>query len=244
MVGGIVSSVDHIRNKMTVAVFHGGKWKVAFDERTHIFRNGAETTQLAIKKGERVYVDTMLDKKNHEILARNVRVGVVPMPADAEGLIVDLDSKRSHVTLRDRLGSEPVHFSVDHDTRIVHGSSPATWNDLKTGALVHVRFSPQSSNRGLAREIAIVAAPGSSFTFEGKITFLDMHRGLLGMQNLTDNKNYDIHFDPAHTEAKDSLGVGVQVRVVALFEGTQYTAQSINVSKSAEPEKENKEDKD
>src|SRR5205807_8233431 len=144
--------VDHIRNKMTVAVFHGGKWKVAFDERTHIFRNGAETTQLAIKKGERVYVDTMLDKKNHEILARNVRVGVVPMPADAEGLIVDLDSKHSHVTLRDRLGTEPVHFSVDHDTRIVHGSSPATWNDLKTGALVHVRFSPQSSNRGLARE--------------------------------------------------------------------------------------------
>ena len=68
-----------------------------------------------------------------------------------------------------------------------------------------------------------------------------MHRGLLGMQNFTDNKSYDIRFDPAHTEAKDSLGIGTQVRVVARFEGTQYTAQSIVVSKSAEPEKENME---
>ncbi|HEV2961050.1 MAG TPA: hypothetical protein VG649_04430, partial [Candidatus Angelobacter sp.] len=60
MVGGVVGSVDHIRNRMTVNVFGGGRWKVGFDERTHIFRNGAETTQLAIKKGERVSVDTML----------------------------------------------------------------------------------------------------------------------------------------------------------------------------------------
>ncbi len=80
LVGGIVTGVDHVRNRLSMRVFGGGKWKVGFDERTHIFRNGAETTQLAIKKGERVYVDTMLDKKNHEIFARNIRLGVAALP--------------------------------------------------------------------------------------------------------------------------------------------------------------------
>src|SRR5215470_17904979 len=76
LVGGIVRSVDHIHNRLTLAVFHGNHWKIGFDERTHIFRNGAETTQLAIKKGERVYVDTMFDSQRHEVFARNIRLGI------------------------------------------------------------------------------------------------------------------------------------------------------------------------
>src|SRR6185437_15819367 len=53
LVGGTIRDVDRIRNRLVVNVFGGGRWKVSFDERTHIFRNGAETTQLALKKGER-----------------------------------------------------------------------------------------------------------------------------------------------------------------------------------------------
>ncbi|HWG86828.1 MAG TPA: hypothetical protein VN679_03520, partial [Candidatus Acidoferrales bacterium] len=90
LVGGTIRDVDRIRNRMVVNVFGGGRWKVSFDERTHIFRNGAETTQLALKKGERVYVDTMLDPTNHDILARNIRVGVATPPADASGQITEV----------------------------------------------------------------------------------------------------------------------------------------------------------
>ena len=235
LVGGTVTGVDHVRNRMTVSVFGGGKWKIGFDERTHIFRNGAETTQLAIKKGERVYVDTMLDKKNHEIFARNVRVGVAALPADADGQIVEVDSKHQTVTLRDQIDSVPVHFGVDPGTKITHGSSPASLGDLKPGSLVHVKFSPESPNRGLAREIAIVAAPGSQFTFVGKITHLDLHRGVLALQNVLDDKNYEIHFDPGKVgEVRDQLAVGAAVRIVATFEGTRYTAASINMTREGE----------
>src|SRR5205823_114935 len=48
LVGGTITSVDRMRNRLTVQIFGGGHWKVNFDERTHIFRNGAETTQLAL----------------------------------------------------------------------------------------------------------------------------------------------------------------------------------------------------
>jgi hypothetical protein len=230
LVGGTIHGVDRVRNRMTVKVFNGGTWTVGFDERTHIFRQGMQATPLALKKGERVYVDTMLDPNLHEILARNIRVGVATTPADADGQITDVDVAHGEVTLRDNISSVPVHFGVDRDTRIAQGSTPVQLRELKPGALVHVQFSPESGTRGMARQISVVAAPGSAFTFIGKLTYLDLRRGLLAVQSTTDGKTYDIHFEPRRTEDADRLTVGSNVKIVATFEGTQYTAQSVQLS--------------
>lgn len=233
LVGGIVSGIDQIHNRVNIRVFGGGHWKVNFDERTHIYRNGIETTQLAIKKGERVYVDTMLDRQRHEVFARNIRLGVPVPSADADGQIIQVDPLTGTVILRDQINSSPIRFSVDRNTKIIYGSNPATLNELKAQSLVHVRFSPERPDRGLAHEIRIIAAPGSSFTYIGKITYLDVHRGMLALVNDLDQRNYEIHFDPARTDARDNLGIGSQVRIVAVFEGMRYTAQSITVTRSA-----------
>jgi hypothetical protein len=234
MVGGTISKVDRMRNRMTVHVFGGNHWTVNFDERTHIFHNGAETTQLALKKGERVYVDTQLDNNKHDIFARNIRVGVAALPADADGQIIAVDPKHNELTLRDSLNSVPVRFAVDPETRISNGQTPASFKDVKPGTLVHVRFAASSPNRGLAREVSIVAAPGSVYTFAGKVTFLDLHRGLLALQNSTDDRNYEIHFAPEAVTDRSNLGVGRDVLVRATFEGTRYTAQSVNLTRRDE----------
>lgn len=233
LVGGTVRSVDHVRNKITIAVFGGNRWKIAFDERTHIFLNGAETTQAAIKKGARVYVDTMLDSQKHEVFARNIRVGALAPAADADGQVMSLDEASRTVSLRDQTSSMMVHFSVDGDTRIVYGSNPATLHDLKPGSLIHVRFSPEQSNHGLAREITVVAAPGAAFTYVGRITYLDMARGIMALEDTLDQKKYELHFDPGRTQSRKDLAIGAEVRVVAIFEGNRYTAQAITLTKSA-----------
>ena len=238
LVGGTIRDVDRIRNRMVVHVFGGGRWIVNFDERTHIFRNGAETTQLALKKGERVYVDTMLDQNNHDIFARNIRVGVAAPPADASGQIISIDTAHGEIRLRDNINSEPVHFGVDDQTRINNGNTPIGLKDIKPGALVHVKFSSEGGYRGIAREVSIIAMPGAAFTFTGNVTYLDLHRGLLAIKNI-DGKTYDIHFSPQTRDAAN-LAVGTPVKVVAVFEGTQYTAQSLVINHSGPKE----EDKD
>jgi Domain of unknown function (DUF5666) len=233
LVGGIIRDIDRIRNRMVVNVFGGGRWTVNFDERTHIFRNGAEATALALRKGERVYVDTMFDEGNHNILARNIRVGIAAPPADASGQIVSVDTAHGEIGLRDNINSEPVHFGVDKDTRINSGNTPIALKDIKPGALVHVKFAAEGGYRGIAREVSIIAMPGAAFTFSGTVSFLDLHRGLLAIKNI-DGKTYDIHFSPRQSRDTANLAVGTPVTIVAIFEGSQYTAQSVNVNSGKE----------
>jgi hypothetical protein len=234
LVGGIISGVDRIRNHLTIWIFGGGgSWTVYFDERTHIFRNGAETTPLALKNGERVYVDTMLDNNKHDIFARNIRVGVVSPPADAAGQIVEVDAAHNELIVRDSINSASVRFGVDGNTRISHGSKPVGFTDLVAGSLVRVQFAPERSNRGLAREIVILAVPGAVFTFAGTVTFLDTHRNLLSVHNADDDKTYDIYYVPARTDAAGRLAVGAEVQIRAVFEATNYQAQQITVIRMA-----------
>jgi len=100
-----------------------------------------------------------------------------------------------------------------------------------------VRFAASSPNRGLAREVSIIAVPGSTFTFAGKVTFLDLHRGLIAVQNTTDDRNYEIHFAPSAVSHRDELGVGRDVLVRATFEGTRYMAQSVNPTRVRDEDK-------
>jgi hypothetical protein len=233
LVGGVISSLDRIRNRINIAVYGGGHWTIMFDERTHIYRDGAEVTQLALKKGDRVYVDTMLDNNNRDVFARNIRVGVVAPPADIDGQIIEADSGHSAITVRDSVGSSAVRFVVDAQTRISRGPAAASFRDLQPGSLVRIKFAPDRADRAFAREISILALPGSTFTFAGPITFLDTHRGVLAVRNLADGKTYDLHFVVARTPEAAQLAVGADVLIVATFNSTEYTAAQITVNKAA-----------
>jgi hypothetical protein len=229
LVGGQVRNIDQIRNRMDVDSFGGGHMRVNFDERTHFFRDGVETTQLAVHKGDRVYVDTMLD--NTRVLARNVRVNTGQTAASASGQITRFDQKSGTLTLRDQIAARPVTFNIDQNTALIadknSGASSVTRNDLRPGAIVAVNFAP-SGNRGVAKQVTVLALPGTVFTFVGRVTNLDM-RGALAVDNQSDQKNYDIRFDPAQVHPSRSLVVGSQVIVKAQFNGQNYDAQSIEV---------------
>src|SRR5262249_8063620 len=241
MAGGVIADVDRVRNHLTLDIFGGGRWTVFFDERTHMFRNGAEVTQLALKKGDRVYVDTMLDNNGRDVFARNIRVGLVTRPADTEGQIVEVDERHGALAIRDTINSASVRFSVDQNTKIrrwaSNGGSASSFGELRRGSLVRVKFSPERPNRGLASEIEILASPGWTFTFLGQVTFLDTHRGALAVRNVADNKTYDLHFSIQSTPGARNLAVGDEVTIIAVFDGSQYSAREITVNRTPDPAK-------
>ena len=228
VVGGTVAKVDQIRNRMVVEPFGGGeKLKLTFDERTRIFRDGTETTQMGIHKGDRVYVDSMLD--GSKVFARNIRVQSQAGPADASGQIEALNLNSGVLTLRDQLSAEPVNFRVDSGTVAKHDGKQLGLAEVKSGSLVTLTFAPGGRARGVVKEISVLAVPGTSFTFAGKITFLDLSSKSLAVENVSDGKTYDISFDPPAVEGRENLTVGSQVTIVAAFTGSGYVAQSLTV---------------
>lgn len=230
LVGGTVRNVDQIRDKLAVQVFGGKAMKIAFDERTHIYRDGVETTQLGIRKGDRVYVDTMLD--GSRVFARNIRVETGTRAADSAGQVLSVNA--GSITLRDQLSTQPVTFQVDQKTSIVHNAQPASFSEVKPGAIITVKFAPERANHGIARQISIIASPGMQFTFAGKVTHLDLSSGILSVDNLADGKTYDLSFSLASVDKRDALGVGSEVTVLATFEGWGYRADSVKVTAAPE----------
>jgi hypothetical protein len=78
--------------------------------------------------------------------------------------------------------------------------------------------------------VAILAVPGSSFTFSGEVSSLDLHLGLLVLKSNTDHKTYEISLDPEVVPVSGGLRAGADVTAVTNFDGTRYTAKTLTVN--------------
>jgi len=226
LIGGVVESTDPIRQRLTLRVFgNNKKMELGYDERSHIFRDGVEASYKAVQRGDRVYVDSMLD--GPKLFARNIRVVTTLRPADARGQILNYNARSGIMTVRDDLSSAPVTFRVTKDTQ-VKGSGSESAIDLVPGSLVTVHFSSDHRQRDTAQEVTVLAMPGALFTFAGKVRHLDVKTGVMAIENTTDNRTYELHFDP--DTVGDDIMVGSDVEVSAEFQGQRYKAKSIKLT--------------
>src|SRR5262249_54787085 len=76
LVGGPVDKIEHVRDKITVRIFGGGKESFLFDPRTQVYRGGEAGTIADLHAGERVYLDTILD--GSDVFARSIRLSGPP----------------------------------------------------------------------------------------------------------------------------------------------------------------------
>lgn len=240
LIGGAVRSVDRIRNRMELDIPGGKRMRVRFDDRTKFFRAGQPVTPQAIRKGDRVYVDTQL--VDRRIFAKNVNIAGEFQPADAQGQLKEFDSEKNRFVLVDHLSEMPVSFAVNDTTVYKSREGTANRSGLRPGALVQVKFAPDRNRRGIAREVTILAAPGSTFTFFGRVSHVDLKAGVLAIENIADQKTYEITFDPDRNEASKQLGVGAEATVIARFDATGYQAEKIDITKPAADEEEDQED--
>lgn len=227
LIGGTVFALDEVMNRMVFQPFgEKRKMNVAFDSRTHFYRDGQPITYHEIKQGQRVYLDTMLN--GTRVFAKSIWIQSAADNGIGRGQIVDFDAQRSVLTVRDELSSQAVKMQLTPSTLIRNADHAASTADLVPGALVSVSFGPQKE----LREVTLSAKPGSTFTFAGRVSYLDLSRKIIAVDNQSDRQKYDISVDAIAPNILRQLREGGNVTVMAVFDGSRYDARQVDLPSS------------
>jgi hypothetical protein len=227
LIGGTIAKMDRVRDRITVQVFGGGKMIIAFDPRTSILHDGVQASASDLQRGDRIYVDTMLE--GGMVFARTIRLKTATSAGESQGIVISYRGDKSELEVRDLLSPRPLKIRLTSETSIIDGGHAASANELAPGTLVAVKFGPQQNGSDVAREISVLAVPGASFTFSGLVTAVDLRLGLLVLTSSSDHKSYEIYLDPSAV-AVDNLRPGVDVIAVAKYDGSQYVARSVTIN--------------
>jgi hypothetical protein len=225
LIGGTIAHLDRIRDRLNVAVFGGGKVTALFDPRTKVYLGSNEATIADLKQGDRVYLETVLDGSS--VFARAIRVKGTASVAESQGTVLRASGDHKEFILRNKISPEPIRIQWDASTKFVENGRTVSGSKVVPGSLISVSFSPQN-DRHMAREVSILAVPGSKFTFVGEVTHVDLRSGLVVLNSSTDNKMYEIYLDPS-VVPDENLRTGAMVTVLTNFEGSKYVARNVTI---------------
>jgi hypothetical protein len=227
LIGGTVEKLDRVRDQITVRVFGGGKMKVLFDPRSVVYQGTTQATLADLKVGERVYLDTVLD--GDTVFARGIRLKKSQAVGESQGIVLKYRADRGELSVRDSISPTPLHVHINGSTKFLKGNQVVQANMLSEGSLVGVKFGSEGNGRDVAREISILALPGTRYTFAGEIVHIDLRTGLLVINSSTDHKTYEVYLDPS-APPDDNLHPGSVVTVIANFEGSRYVARNLTIN--------------
>ncbi|HUB02549.1 MAG TPA: hypothetical protein VL983_07680 [Terriglobales bacterium] len=204
---------------------------IFFDERTRVFDQARRGSLDSLLRGERAYIDTMLD--GTAIFARNIRVSTATPSGQASGQIVNFDSGNRELVLRDGLDPQSVKLRLMPGAAILRDGRPAQTADLRSGTLVNVLFVPGVGGKGSVQQVSILASPGEAFVFSGQLQFLDLRGGRLVIVDPRDNRSYELYFDAGVNPQLRNLQEGSSVTASTSFDGRRYLVRSITLNTSS-----------
>ena len=229
LLGGTINTVDHLRDRLVLQLFGRGRTVVVpFDDRTRVYLDGKMAALDDLKRGDRIYADTVLD--GTKVFARNIRVATSSPLGQSNGQVVAFEPAKSELTFRDKLSPVARRMRLTSDTVILQRDRPALPSELRPGTLVTLAFFTGSDGQAILHQINILASPGSRFAFSGRVEHLDLRRGLLVIVDPRDNKSYEVSFGPAVRGLTRDIQEGIDVTVYASFDGRRYEAESIELT--------------
>lgn len=228
LIGGTIGRLDRVRDQITVQVFGGGKMKISFDPRTHVYHGRAEASLADLREGDRVYIDTILDGST--VFARAIRLKTSAVAGESQGIVTSYRADKGELQIHDALSPSTVKIRVTPQTRIVEGDHGGSAGKLAPGTMVAIKFGPRQDGGEVAREISVLASPGETFTFVGQVTAIDLRLGLLALTSSVDHKTYEIYLDPSVSGVDDNLRPSAEVTVLTRFQNNRYEARSVTVN--------------
>jgi len=225
LIGGVVVRLDEVMNHMVFQPF-GTKQKmqVHFDTRTHFYLDGKPITEREVKQGQRIYLDTQLN--GDRVFAKTIWIRSYAESGVGRGQITDFDAGHRVVTVRDELSNQPLRLKLAPNATIRKGSQTGSESDLVQGALVGIEFGAQRE----LRAITILATPGSTFAFSGRVTFVDLSQKMIAIDNHSDGKKYDVSMEAIAPSILRQIREGENVSVSTVFDGTRYSARSVDLA--------------
>jgi hypothetical protein len=236
ILGGQIRNVDPVLDQFTLEVVGQRPLKILFDERTQFFRNGTIIPLRELRPEEHASVQTVLDAGN--VYALSIHVLSKMPEGECQGHVQNYDPATSTLTVNTNLSSEPIRLTLGEETPVVREGQAAFTagaegrSDLVNGSLVVVKFEANGKGQAV---VTVLARPGSSFVFSGRLSSLDMHSGSLVLLDPRDGKTYQISFAPARIAGSGNFHTGDQVRVIASFDDGRYTATEITANQSPQP---------
>lgn len=227
LVGGTVVKLDPVRDRLVLRAFGGRDVTVAFDVRTKVLRDDTPVSTHELRPGARVYADTSV--VNGKIFAKTIRIATSAAMGEASGQVTAYDPATRTLKMRNTLAAEPLEMRIVPETAIRTGDQPADASQLAVGTLVHVTFGSRD-RANTAKQIDILARPGSTFTFAGKLTFVDLRTGYVAIADPAGANTYEVAIDHLTPDAKLKLKEGNDVVVQAKFDGQKYQAQTIDAT--------------
>ena len=227
--GGSIRKIDPVLDEFWLNIYGQRPLKVLFDERTHLYRDGARIPLLEFAPAKYASVQTALD--GTRIFAVSVHILSKTPTGQFSGRVLRYDPRSGKLTLRAASGPPfavivPATATFQRTGQSAFASRPSGREDLAPGALVSVTFTA-NDGQGIAHHIVVYAVPGSTFAFSGHITALDTSSGTMVLADPRDQRSYQLHFYPAQILPGHALHIGARVRVDATFDGNTYTAIDI-----------------
>jgi hypothetical protein len=233
LIGGSITHLDVVLNRMILRPF-GDKHelRIAFDTRTQIYADGKPARESSLQAGQRVYVDTILN--GTVIFAKTIRIDDLATRGSGRGQIIAYDAGSGTLTVRDELSDQPMQFRLSPTVVVRRDNQARSTADLVPGALVTLSFAV-ATNRPVIQEVSVLAKPGSSFTFFGKITYVDMSQHMVVVDNQSDDRKYAVHLTSIPQSILRNLREGSQVNISAVFDGSQYLARNLSFPDTHRP---------
>jgi hypothetical protein len=222
LVRGVLKRLDPIHDELLIHAFGGGDVRIAFDPRTQLLSENTPQRFTSLPAGSVVSIDTVVD--GGKLFALSVRTGSRSSP-ELNGQVVRYDSATSRLTLREPISpKENISLRITPSTTVVSQGQTASPQALSAGMLVQVWFSPTQRT---ADRIEILAAPGTSFVFSGRIVAVDIRSRVLALFNDSDQSIRELNIGSLDISNLGFLREGANVSIQAEFDGQRYNARSV-----------------
>ena len=225
LLGGTVARVDPIRDRIVLRAFGGRDVTIDFDTRTQVLRGGTAVSSREIRPGARVYADTVMIAGR--IFAKTVRLEGNGAAGETQGQIMEYNWAKQLLRVRNSISQEPVLVRLTSHSQLMQGGEPAQATSLLEGTVVAIRFHASPEGPSEAERIDILARPGSSYTFTGTISVVDLHDEHMTLVEPEHQNTFEVALGSLPRQSKASLRTGMQVTVRARFDGHKYLAESI-----------------